>query len=460
MLEIPPVVHPEVVKFMSENPSRMFELSGAFGSPLHIMFPEIAGANLAKFMEKLNQSGVEGSVLYAAKANKSEAILESVAKAGGGADVSSVYELRQALSHGIMGKNIAMSGPTKDKRFLLLGIQQGSTIAIDSMDDLVNIVEILGALENDQKARITIRLNDIGAKKSRFGIPKAELPAIYELLKANSEKVEFLGFAFHLDGYSAEERSRAILFLVEEIQRARSIGFNCNAIDMGGGFTISYVDRESWERFKQTHAGDNGKDLFFHEKQFEHFYPYHNESPGSDFLEKVLAYERDGTRQSVAKILREANIRLFVEPGRSILDQAGITLMRIKGVKRTASGDNIVLVEANINHLSEQWFDTEFLPDPMLMQMNTGHSSNPMVASVGGNTCMEMDMVTWRKIGFKHTPKPGDILVYANTAGYQMDTNETDFHRIPVPQKVAAYKKEGGWEWKRDSEFSMLDITT
>lgn len=460
MLEISPIIHPEVTKFIKEGSSKLFELIEAFGSSLHIVFPEIAGANLTRFKKTLRQSNVEGSVFYAAKANKSEAVLEAMAKAGGGADVSSVYELRQTLSHGIRGEKITMSGPTKDPRFLLLGIQQESTIAVDSIDDLKNIIEILGFLGDKQKAKITVRLNDVGEKKSRFGIPKSELPAVYELLQANPEKIEFLGFAFHLDGYSIEERSKAILFVVEEIQRARSIGFNCNTIDIGGGFTISYVDRGSWERFKQMHTGDESKDLFFHGKQFEHFYPYHNESPGSDFLEKVLAYERDGTRRSVAEILKVANIRLFVEPGRSILDQAGITLMRVKGVKRTASGDNIVLVEANINHLSEQWFGTEFLPDPILMRINADRSSDSMVASVGGNTCMEVDMITWRKIGFKHTPNPGDILVYANTAGYQMDTNETDFHRIPVPQKIAAYKKEGRWEWKRDSEFSMLDITT
>lgn len=459
MLEIPPIIHPEIKQFIEEEDSKILELTRAFGSSLHIMFPEIAGANLTKFQEIIRQSNVEGSVFYATKANKSEAVLEAIAKAGGGVDVSSMYELRQALSHGIKGKNITMSGPTKDSRFLLLGIQQGSTIAVDSIDDLKNIIEILNSLGNEQKAKITIRLNDVGEKKSRFGIPRSDLPAVYELLQTNQGKIEFSGFAFHLDGYSIEERSKAILSVVEEIHRARSKGFNCNTVDIGGGFTISYVDKDSLEKFQQANKGDEGAKLFFHGKQFKNFYPYHNDKPGPAFLKEVLEYEQNGTKKSIAEILKESNIQLVIEPGRSILDQAGITLMRVKGIKQTASGDHVVLAEANINHLSEQWFNTEFLPDPILIQAERENPSKPIEASVAGNTCMEMDMITWRKIGFRHTPKSGDVLVYVNTAGYQMDTNETDFHRIPVPQKVAAYRKKGEWAWKRDSEFSMLDIT-
>lgn len=225
MLELSPIIHPDVAQFIQEGNPSILELIKAFGSPLHIIFPEIAGANLTKFQEALRQNNVEGSVFYAAKANKSEAVLEAMTKAGGGIDVSNVYELRQALSHGTRGENIAMSGSTKDSRFLLLGIQQGSIIAVDSIDDLKNIIEILNSLGNKQKAKITVRLNDVGEKKSRFGIPKSDLPAVYELLQTNLGKIEFLGFSFHLDGYSIAESfsclSICLLFMRSFSARAR-----------------------------------------------------------------------------------------------------------------------------------------------------------------------------------------------------------------------------------------------
>ncbi len=45
-------------------------------------------------------------------------------------------------------------------------------------------------------------------------------------------------------------------------------------------------------------------------------------------------------------------------------------------------------------------------------------------------------MLTWRKIPFPVRPATGDLLVYLNTAGYQMDSNESPFHELPLPPKV------------------------
>ena len=48
---------------------------------------------------------------------------------------------------------------------------------------------------------------------------------------------------------------------------------------------------------------------------------------------------------------------------------------------------------------------------------------------------MEYDMLTWRTIGFPRAPKRGDLLIYHNTAGYQMDKNESSFHQLPLPSR-------------------------
>ena len=46
---------------------------------------------------------------------------------------------------------------------------------------------------------------------------------------------------------------------------------------------------------------------------------------------------------------------------------------------------------------------------------------------MAGNLCLEQDMITWRKLKFEKIPKNGDYLIYFNTAGYQMDSNESKF---------------------------------
>ncbi|EUA44197.1 diaminopimelate decarboxylase domain protein [Mycobacterium xenopi 3993] len=51
-------------------------------------------------------------------------------------------------------------------------------------------------------------------------------------------------------------------------------------------------------------------------------------------------------------------------------------------------------------------------------------------------SCLEYDMLTWRKVVLPHEPRHGDMLIYPNTAGYQMDKNESQFHDLPLPRRL------------------------
>lgn len=115
-----------------------------------------------------------------------------------------------------------------------------------------------------------------------------------------------------------------------------------------------------------------------------------------------------------------------------MLDQAGITLFDVVGIKNR-EGYAIVTVQGSSLSLSEQWFNSEYLPDPVLLDHREG---TVFTACVGGSTCLESDMITWRKVAFPRAIEPGDRLVYLNTAGYQMDSNESPFHEAALPNKV------------------------
>jgi diaminopimelate decarboxylase len=47
-------------------------------------------------------------------------------------------------------------------------------------------------------------------------------------------------------------------------------------------------------------------------------------------------------------------------------------------------------------------------------------------------------------------PRPGDLLVYVNTAGYQMDSNESAFHDLPLPPKIVVERHPGAPRWRFD----------
>lgn len=447
-----PNVNPLVDQFLSSQKNTLFSLMDAFGSPLHILFPQIFTRNVAAYQNILSKTHIDGKIYFACKANKSKTFLEMSSHEKIGVEVSSIHELKQALSHGIKGEDIIVSGPVKNVPFLLLGIIHDCLISIDDFIELRSIAAIIEKQTNNKKVKILLRINDITENISHFGIPILELKKVYQFLQ-ETKTINLTGFSFHINNYSIEDRTTAIKIIINEIHKLHSYWFRCDTIDIGGGFTIEYVQEEQWNNFlKQVN-----KSLFFASKNFTSFYPYFNQYPKEKFLNKILLSKIKGQKFTLKDKLKQEGLKLIIEPGRSLLDQCGVTLMRITAIKKLSSGDNIIFVDANINHLSEQWFNSEFLVDPVLISKL--HKENgKFIASIAGNLCLEQDMISWRKIQFNQIPREDDILVYINTAGYQMDSNESSFQQIPIPEKISVYKLNNQWFWKLDKRFSQLDL--
>ncbi len=449
----PAVSSEELSSFLTDQ-RQLSAIAESIGTPFHVVFPEAISGNIRAFREVITASGVDGDVLFAAKANKSDSALEVAAKERAGLDVSSLYEQRAALAHGVSGDRIRLSGPEKDPRELVLALQHGSSIAVDSPDELERLIELSKRVDSAVAPRVLLRSSAVAPRPTRFGLTQAELDEAYKLLQRASLPLE--GYTFHLDGYSLDERASAAFAVLGEIDKARASGFSPQVLDIGGGFGVSYVDRSTWEEFQGRFSDPS---LFFKGKTFSSYYPYFAEHPGKKGLQRILATEKEG-EGTLAGATQRRSIQLHVEPGRSLLDQAGVTVFGVRGTKQASNGEWLVQVDGNMNHLSEQWFNTDFLPDPILVSRGSTVPQD-FRASVAGNTCMENDMVTWRKVHFDAIPQRGDLLVYVNTAGYMMDSNETNFHRLPIPEKIAAFRdSSGNWRWKRDALFSHLDLNS
>lgn len=454
MTTLTAIQHPTVKDFLSNKKQLLFELINAHGPTLHILFPEIMEENINTFRSLIFEQKIRCDIFYALKANKSNSFLEIAAKNQIGVEVSSQNELKKALAHGFSGEKIICSGPCKDRNYLLLSILHNTLISIDSIEEFEQTVRIkIATLSNNKrKQKVLIRINNLSDSISRFGISINQMYQIYKILTRNSEIVDLGGISFHLNGYSIEERANAISAALKELKNAHNMGFKCNIIDIGGGFTIQYVNKELWKKLDYDNL------QFFRDQKFKSFYPYYSKFPKEKFLNRILTKHVNSTNDLILNKLLVDKINLIIEPGRSLLDQAGITIMQVKGVTANSNGDNIINVGGNINFLSEQWFNTDFLPEPLLLQKKANRYE-PFTASVGGNTCMENDMLTWRKIVFNSRPQNGDLLIYINTAGYQMDSNESGFHLYPIPPKISIYQPNGEiYSWKEDQYFSMLDV--
>ena len=469
---LPALWDPALRTFVDTQGALIRELAYGFDAPLHLVFPERFARNVAAFERVLQRHRMAGRVYYAKKANKARCFVRVAAERGIGVDVASVGEFADALAAGVRGRDIGVSGPAKAADLLRLAVLHDALVAIDSADELERLLAM--ARHAGRTVRVLLRMQPAAQTKSRFGLSPAGLEAALAVCAASASWLRLEGFSFHLSGYSAEARCTQAGHAVRACLAARALGLDPHTINIGGGFAMSYASRDDWHAFVAQH----GPDDFHAAKTFDGFYPYYQAVSGPAMLDAIVGGVPEGDVQPLADTLKQHGLHLMLEPGRALLDQAGFTVFTVQGVKDhgqpgAGEGYGVVTVNGTSFSLSEQWFASEFLPDPECLgaahalderaagdagagqpvsaQPPGGASApRPYRACVGGASCLDSDMLTWRKVAFPRRPQVGDLLLYANTAGYQMDSNESPFHELPLPPKVAVTFEGTRARWRLD----------
>ena len=447
-----PAIAPSWFQQVAADPSLLADIAHAIGGPFHVLFPPRFEQNLTAFADVFTSSGVHGQVLFAKKANKAGCWLSVCAQTGAGVDVASAPELVQALSRGVRGTDIVVTGPAKSEHLLWLASRHGCLIALDALDELDRVIALA---HRGEGARILLRVLPDVNPDSRFGLDSAELNTALQRCAQQRSRVSMEGFSFHLNGYEVKPRAQLAAQLVDRVVQARAQGLAATSISIGGGFAVSYLDADTWARFLR----DASEADFHNAKTFTHFYPYHQSPTGADMLSAILSSETDCGPGTVGDKFAKTETRLLVEPGRALLDGAGFTVFPVQGFKRR-KGYGVTTVDGLSMSLSEQWKSSEFLPDPILWPHQGADELDPancVRSCVGGASCLEYDMLTWRKVVLPREPRHGDLLIYPNTAGYQMDKNESEFHRLPLPPKtVMSLDDHGRFRWQLDENGSHL----
>lgn len=438
--------HPTVSTLLDGQRALLAELLDGLGSPLHVVLPEVFEENIAALREAFAGTGADVDILFAKKANKADCFVRSAAAAGVGVDVASTAELVKALAGGVPGQRIGISGPEKNDTLHTLAVQHDCLVAVDSISELRRLAAT--ARLAHRQVRVLLRARTGSQPGSRFGMAAAERDAAVDQCSELIEHVSLRGFSFHLNGYSPEERATAANEMIEHCLDARQRGVqSADLVNIGGGLPMRYVDPRLWDAFLQQnepahyHGTKTSRGL--------HFYPYGG-LPTTKAARTIMTHPVDGNESLSAKAVR-TGIRFIVEPGRSLLDQAGFTVFRVQQVedRRDTDGYAIATVAGNSLSLCEQWFNTDYLPDPVLLSAQSV-ADEEFPACVAGSTCLENDMVTWRKIKFPRPVRPGDHLVYLNTAGYHSDFLESRFHDTALPLKAVLRLGDGSPRWRLD----------
>ncbi|MBR0856973.1 Y4yA family PLP-dependent enzyme [Bradyrhizobium liaoningense] len=432
-----PILRPSTGELLAGNGPLLIDWVARHGSPVNLIWPDELQRNLAALRSVLREGGVAHALYYGAKVNKSPALLAAALRAGAGIDVSSLYELQDARRLGADGTQLVATGPAKTAAFHNELINCNALISVDSLEELEDLIRVLPAGGSVQA--VLLRLRPTNQARSRFGMPVAAIRLCLSRI-ADESRLRFDGLHFHLSGYSWESRAQALREAADLIDESRAEGFAPRMIDIGGGLPIQYVDQRAY----QAHVGEQMPEDYRTGKVPASFYPYGGELSAAEWLRCLLrAPMADG--RTVANYLADEGLVLGMEPGRALADQAAISVFRVLRVKAVGPDAHVIFVEGSSFSACETWFGSEFLVDPILVPaMSPPVAAKPIRAYLAGHSCLDEDVLSNRWLTFPIAPRAGDLLVYANTGGYQMDLLENEFHRHPMPSRLCVVQDAKG----------------
>lgn len=295
------------------------EVAEKHGTPLYCYSTEQIADNFHAYQKAMRNITTDDkfTICYACKANGNQAILKVLDRLGAGADVVSGGEMYRAFKAGMKANKIVFSGVGKTEEELTKAIKNGLLqINVESESEL-NMISKVAAKES-KNVNIAFRVNpDVnakthakittGMKENKFGIDIKAAPALY--LKAKGMPgIMPVGVAVHIGSQLTElapfeEAFKRIAALVVEL---RNQGNTITTVDVGGGVGITYK----------------------------------NEVPPD--INQYAALIRD--------IILPLNVHVILEPGRSIVGNAGVLLTRVLNVKE-GHDKKFVIVDAAMNDL-------------------------------------------------------------------------------------------------------------
>lgn len=324
-------------------------------------------------------SKMDTLICYAAKANSNLAILNILAQKGAGIDVVSGGELFKALKAGFPPQKIVFNGNGKTKQELEYALENDLLmINVDSIEELSLLDSI--AKEKGKKPKIAIRINpDInplthpyiatGLSKSKFGVSNHEIKEAY-IQASKAKNLEVVGIHCHIGSQITHanlflEVLNKFLKLTEEL---KNLGINIEYINLGGGLGIRYHDEDV------------------------------------------------ATIQDLADILLphfiDTNYKLILEPGRSIVGEAGILVTKINYIKK-GFHKYFIVVDAAMNDLIRPAFYKSY--HRIIPVSETGELEG-LTADIVGPICEDGDFFARDRLLPK--PKIGDLLAILDIGAY------------------------------------------
>ena len=125
-----------------------------------------------------------------------------------------------------------------------------------------------------------------------------------------------------------------------------------------------------------------------------------------------------------------------MEPGRSLLDQCGLSIAQVAFRKTDSAGNLLVGLAMNRTQLRSS--SADFLVDPIHIPKQPKENNLSMQSHgyLVGAYCLEQELILKRKLTFQQYPEVGDLIAFPNTAGYMMHFFESEAHLFELAANV------------------------
>ena len=321
------------------------ELSKGITTPFYLYSENLIKQNIKEY---ISQSNDKTLFCYSVKANSNLSILELIASEGMGFDVVSMGELYRVIKAGCDTKKVVYSGVGKTRAEIRYALENNILcFNVESEGELFVINDEASAMGTT--ANISIRVNpdvaveshpyiSTGLKDNKFGITYKNALTLY--LKASKlSSLNIIGIDFHIGSQITSiqpfiDSIKSIRGLVSDLKKEN---INITHIDVGGGLGISY----------------EGEDIV----------------RKADYIKEIT------------DSLRDLNVNILFEPGRSVIGDCGLLVTQIQYIKESET-KNFMIVDASMSELIRPPLYNAFHKITPILKRDKSHKKYDIVGPV------------------------------------------------------------------------------
>ncbi|MBP3039002.1 diaminopimelate decarboxylase [Bacillaceae bacterium Marseille-Q3522] len=403
-------------------------LAKEYGTPLYVYDIALIRKRAQDFKKTFAKMGITAQVAYASKAFSTVAMIQLAEEEGLSLDVVSFGELHTALVAGFPAERIHFHGNNKSTEELKMALaSEIGCIVVDNFDELSLLQEICEA--EKRTTNILLRVTPgieahthdyilTGQEDSKFGFDLQNGQAEKALqISLHSKYFQLLGLHCHI-GSQIFETTGFILAARKIIEKLsewkKQYSFEAKVLNLGGGFGIRYTDEDA-------------------------------PITSSLYVEKII----DEVKTQAAKFAITLP-EIWIEPGRSLVGDAGTTLYKVGSRKEVPNVRQYVAVDGGMSdNIRPALYQAKY----EAVLANKPLEKADEVVSIAGKCCESGDMLIW-DLPLPKADRNDILAVFCTGAyGYSMASN---YNRLPRPAVVFVENGEAQLVVKRESMEDLV----